>query len=231
MQRAFRKWIARALGQPLFAVLVVFAVIPAAAAQPVKQPWAYSFEERIALRTDARLAADRVRGAGRIRVNAQDGTSLVADSFEGRSHAELFLPYEVFRTLVRLSYFGSESGAARYRQAMTPMLEAYGLPADFWERLAVLSAEYVGDSKSIDAMGAEFRQAHARARHEIKAEITRRQMTACSSRAAALEAARNEFGQETFDRFLYEVIAVHMFHVADELPRVDDLRLAERGCR
>jgi hypothetical protein len=54
---------------------------------------------------------------------------------------------------------------------------------------------------------------------------------ACRSRADALAAARKEFGRERFDRFLYEVIAVHMFLAADRLPDPEILRQAELGCR
>ncbi|HVE72382.1 MAG TPA: hypothetical protein VNI54_13545 [Thermoanaerobaculia bacterium] len=205
--------------------------VPELSAQTVKPAWALTTEERIALRTDARLAKERVHGAARIRANVQVNGLMAADSFEGRTHPELFLPSEIFRTLMRQAYLGSESSSSQFRRAKTPTVANHGLPVDFWERLEKVSAAYIMDVRAADALGATLRRTRGRARSDVMADLQRIQFAACANQAAALSAARQEFGQEKLQRFLYDSVAIHMFHVADELPRVEDLRRAERGCR
>src|SRR5690242_982846 len=54
--------------------------------QATKPAWQFTDDERFALRTNATLA--------------------VADSFDGKTHPELFLPHEVFRHFVGLAFEG-----------------------------------------------------------------------------------------------------------------------------
>jgi hypothetical protein len=124
--------------------------------------------------------------------------------FDGATHPEFFLPHEVFRSLIQLAFRGAGDSSERFRKGMQPEVDRLGLPADFWERLRVTSIDYVAAAGSEDE---------------------------CRSRADALAASRGEFGEERFDRFLYEVIAVHKFHSADELPDPEVLRRVVRGCR
>src|SRR6185503_14149908 len=89
-------------------VLLALAVTLPLHAQVEKKPWQFTVEERIALRTDAALARERVRRNPR---SAQQNSipererATVADEFNGKSHPELFLPYEVFQTLIHMSFW------------------------------------------------------------------------------------------------------------------------------
>lgn len=98
-------------------VLAVIATVPLIA-QQTSQPWRMTLEERIALRTDPQLARERVRramGAQKsIAPAATPRARLAADQFDGKSHPELFLPHEVFRSLMTLSFLGPVRNGDRF---------------------------------------------------------------------------------------------------------------------
>ncbi len=203
----------------LFAATV--GIIPNLSAQTPKPPWAFTLEERIALRSNPQLARERVQKDKSVKTDA--GATLPADSFDGRDHPELFLPHQVFRTLMSLAFVRGEPSGHLFRRALAPDVARLGLPGDFWERLQALSATHVRNESAVNDL-------MARAQH-LDAEARKTLLDACRSGSEALAAAREEFGAEPFDRFLYEVIVVHMFHFTDELPTADDLRTAARACR
>ena len=212
-------------------LLLISLSAPLLAAQTPKQPWALTLEERIALRTDPELARERSRGSGRVRTTVREGGSGFVDAFDGKTHPELFLPHQVFRTLMDHAFLGPERSGSRFRAGVAPELSLYELPPDFWQRLERVSAGYIRDTAEVNAMIASLRHLHGRARSDAQEALDLKQMESCRGRAEALAAARREFGSKRFDRFLYEVIAVNMFHVAEELPRAEDLRRAEGGCQ
>jgi len=200
-----------------------------------RQVWAWTLEERIAARTDAAAARERVRGAARGKAAANSTPdpelSPTVDSFDGKGHPELFLPHEVFRTLIAQAFLGSSRGRELFRRGLRPEVQRHGLPADFWERLESLSAVYVADTFAEIDLGDGLRERSGADRARAAQALALKQSDACRSRAAAIDAARKQFGAERFDRFLYEVVAVNMFHVADRLPDPELLRQHARGCR
>lgn len=212
-------------------LLLLLLGVVSSSAQTPRQPWAFTLEERIALRTHAGLARERSRGGGRVATAAREGGAGVVDAFDGKTHPELFLPHQVFRTLVDHAFIAPDSSGSAFRRGVAPDLSLYGLPPDFWERLRTVSGDYIRDTSTLNAMMASLRQLHGRARGDAQEALALKKIESCRSRAEALAAARRAFGNEQFDRFLYEVIAVNMFHVTDELPRAEDLRRAEGGCR
>lgn len=215
-------------------VLAVIATVPLIA-QQTSQPWRMTLEERIALRTDPQLARERVRhsmGAKKsIAPAATPRARLAADQFDGKSHPELFLPHEVFRSLMTLSFLGPVRNGDRFRKGLMPEVRRVGLPADFWERLRSASAIYLSDSFSEHDLGASLSRQSGVARRRTEQALSLKQLDVCRSRADAIAAARREFGSERFDRFLYEVIAVNKFHSEERLPGAEVLRWAEGGCR
>jgi hypothetical protein len=194
-------------------VIAVAGTSPAS--EPVlKRAWEWSAEERIASRTNAELARVRMRPS-----NA--GARGLADRFTGKTHRELFLPYEVFESVVSMGFDGDAQSSQAGRKSFTRELRRHGLPDDFWERLRTLSAVYRADARAVKGLDPSSRaDAHALKHAEL-----------CRSRADALAAARAELGRERFDRFLYEVIAVKMFYFADRLPEPAVLRKLDGGCR
>ena len=213
---------------PARAFVLIAAVSVAAFAQTPKQPWALTLEERIALRTDAALARERVRANGHGRTIASD--TPLADSFDGQSHPELFTPQQVYRTLISMAYLNPPDGGERFRKVMMGEVTDSGLPFDFWERFSALSADYLTRARAERQQLAAIRQLQGNARNEAQRVLKAEQMKLCGSAADSLAAIHREFGS-SFDRFLYTAIAVHMFHTADELPKGEDLRKIERGCR
>lgn len=201
-------------------------------AQSPGEPWALTVEERIALRTNPDLARERVRGGRRIQASSSASVSTpLADAFDGRSHPELFLPHQVFDELIKLAYTGDVRTSQLVRDGLTPDVRQHGLPADFWERLRATSSVYVADVHAQRDLNASIRQQQGTARKRAQQALALKQRDACRSRATAFAAARAQFGRERFDRFLYEVIAVKMFSMADKLPDAALLRQAEEGCR
>ncbi len=189
-------------------------------------------EERITLRTKPELARERVRG--RIRTQASSVASAhpdareLADSFDGKTHPELFLPHEVFRKLVKLAFQTSPRTCQVFRDGLTPEVRRHGLPDDFWNRLQSLSAAHVAELWAADDLAAAVGRHSGPARERAANALALKRIEVCRSRADALAAARSVFGQNRFDRFLYEAIAVNMFHASGSLPDPQLLHDSER---
>jgi hypothetical protein len=216
-------------------LIVVSLTAPLIAHAAGKPAWQWTEEERIALRTDAKLAEERVRNGARVEASsvrsATPQVRTMADAFDGKTHPELFLPHQVFDELINLAFLGSARTGQVVREGFMPEIKRRGLPADFWLRLQSVSAVYIADSSALDDFRADIRQQAGRGQQRAEVALAQKAADACRSRADALASARREFGRERFDRFLYEVIAVNMFSIADRLPDPESLRQAERGCR
>jgi len=204
-------------------------------AQSPAEPWRLTLEERIALRTKAELARERVRG--RTRALATNASSArpdareLADSFDGKTHPELFLPHEVFRKLVKLAFQASPRTTQVFRDGLMPEVRRHGLPDDFWNQLQSLSAAHAADLWAADDLSAAVGRHSGPARERAANALALKRIDVCRSRADALADARSRFGQNRFDRFLYEAIAINMFHASGSLPDPQVLHDAERGCR
>ncbi len=208
------------------------AVLPLLAQSP-KKPWALTVEERIALRTNPSLARERVSArnpqASGTRATSLDAAA-PADYFDGQTHPELFLPTEVFRSLINLAFLGPARSGQSLRRGLMPEVERLALPSDFWDRRRSVSTIYIGDSFGERDLGESLQKENVGGRGRIKEALALKQLDACRSRATALAEARREFGQERFDRFLYEVIAVNKFRSETSLPDPKLLQHFERGC-
>ena len=199
-------------------VLGVLSSVPMESPAPPSRPtWQWTTEERIALRTDPVAARERAGRSGR-RIAAS-----VADAFDGRTHPELFLPHEVFTHVMRSGFLSPPATQDAFRRIVQADAQRVGLPADFWRRLEALSVLHVGDLTRFTEL--------ATAPVRVQEDVDHAQAEACRSGADALQAARREFGEEAFNRFLYEVIARSMFYVADELQDASRMRAEARGCR
>jgi hypothetical protein len=212
-----------------------------AAAQPAKAGWQFSDEERFALRTNAGLARQRVaerrqnpttnvQAAG-AKAQPSANAQQWADSFDGKTHPELFLPHEVFRNFVGMAFEGDSRTRDIVRHGMATGIRKAGLPPDFWERLEPMIAFHVADVRSEKDLLASRSKMSGAAKDRVVKRLELKRTDVCRSRSEALAAARNAFGRERFDRFLYDAVAIHMFHVSDRLPTVEQLRRWEGGCR
>jgi hypothetical protein len=203
-------------------------------AQSAQEPWKLRLEERIVLRTNPELAHQRIRMGGHVHTSGtapSTEASAWADGFDGKTHPELFLPHEVFDELVKLAFTGDPRMGQVVRNGFAREVERHGLPADFWNRLQSVSTVYVADVWALRDLGAGVQHQNGGPRRRAEEALTLKQMDACRSRSDSLAAARNEFGRERFDRFLYEVIAVNMFSASDRIAEPELLLKIERGCR
>ena len=197
-----------------------------------RAPWQLSLEERVALRTNPSLARERVR----LRQTATESEATShesqqwADDFDGKTHPELFLPHEVFDELIKMAFLGSSHSRFVVQTGFMREVRRHELPHDFWEQLESISAEFAAEAQSVRDLLAS-RPRHAGDEVAREAALATKHAAVCRSRAAALAAARNAFGPERFDRFLYEVIATKMFMASDTLVATEVLRRNEDGCR
>lgn len=140
------------------AVLAALAVLAVPLfAQSVKEPWSLTLEERIALRTDPELARERVRKTRGMQTKSASAAKPAVDQFDGKSHPELFLPHQVFRSLMNLTFLAPEASAYRNRQGLMPEVKSHRLPPDFWERLRAVSVVYISDSLTLDDLARRCR--------------------------------------------------------------------------
>lgn len=212
----------------LFVVTTVFAGDPPAT--HTKKAWEWTTEERIASRTNAALAADRVRAmkgsspASRIASNSASGARMT-DGIDGNRNPELFLPHELFEILIRHGYVGET-----WRDYYAPdMLVASNLPADFWDRLEVAAPDYVAGVQRENELLLKMKGATPAERERLQREIASMIPTMCRARIAGLRNARKAFGA-SFDRFLYEHVAPGSSMATDDPLDGDRLRTAAEGC-
>jgi len=201
--------------------------------QPAKPAWQFSDDERIALRTDAALARQRVAERRQRHTTtgihaASVGGQQLADSLDG-AHRELFLPFEVFRNFVDLAFDPRSRDTFRHFSAAE--VRNAGLPPDFWERLDPIIAFHVADVRAERDLLTSRSKLSGPARARVVAALELKRADVCRSRADALAAARKTFGREHFDRFLYEYVAINMFQVTDRLATAEQFRQWEGGCR
>ena len=201
-----------------------------------KPAWQFTDDERFALRTNPTRAQERVAArrestaTTRARPASADRAP-IADSFNGRTHPELFLPTEVFREFITMSFSGEQQGRDIVRHAMAADVARFGLPADFWKRLEALLAFHISDLQAERDLLASLSKVNGAARERLDRSLQMKQDDVCRGRAEGLALARDAFGRERFDRFLYEVVAPNTFYVADKLQTAEQLRWREGGCR
>lgn len=183
-----------------------------------REPHRVPLEERIAARTDARLARERVAQ------RAGAGWSRWTDVIDGRRHPELFLPTELFDSLIERGYLG----VALWREIHARDLAAAGFPATFWSELETVAAPYI-DTRRRQRAAALAARNNARMLTQARQEIAALGGTLCRDRAAGLRAAREHFGP-AFDEFLYKVIARGSSRSTDDPLDAAKLRMREDGC-
>lgn len=104
-------------------------------------------EERLAARFDpqaraARLAAARAEPRIRAQGHSSEGLE-TSDSFTGREHPELFLPFEIFTAFTRNAYCHDDEVAETFRRDAREKAMRMGLPADFLITLRRESEEFL----------------------------------------------------------------------------------------
>jgi len=203
---------------------VVGGVVTPQSTSPVKLASDWTLDERLALRCDPQSAAARVQGAqGRLQSNARiPFFQRSVDIISGRANPELFLPHELFETVVTGTAFDAD-----WRRVYQPMLKPAGLPRDFWTRLTAISATYIDDLRAQRAAASDRSAGRALA---LAAKAAAQERRTCRDRALALKAARAEFGP-ALDRFMYQAVAPNRTDFLDAVSDARLLRAREEGCQ
>ncbi|HEX9984206.1 MAG TPA: hypothetical protein VGF69_13145 [Thermoanaerobaculia bacterium] len=207
-------------------LLLLTSYFALASDNSAKPAWELTLDERLAARTNATGAAERIaRHARSARHGARVSTAAWADVIDGNVNPELFLPTELFQSVVRRGFVGET-----WRDAHQQDLEALQLPADFWDRLERVAGPFIGDLRQQEALLVSGKEMDAAGRAEIDRRLAASYPTLCRHRADALAAARAEFGP-LLDRFMYEYVVRGQVQFAQELADGARLRAEERGCR
>lgn len=203
-----------------------------ASSEPPKPAWRWTLEERLAARFDpARMKARAAEAA----VEREKAAKIFGERFDaadnqhsidGRREPELFLPTELFETLLSWGFPLDSENQAEQRETIEERAVVLGFGRDLWGRLERASLPYlqIRQQRHRRAMA-------ALARSELFEDTEVEATLACQARAKALAAAKAEFGEETFLRFLYEVMTPSLsFDYLVEEDTVEHLRTMEGGC-
>jgi hypothetical protein len=210
----------------VFALLLLTRHVALASEDTAKPAWDLTLDERLAARTNAGGAAERAaRHARSARHGAHVTTAAWADVIDGNVNPELFLPTELFQSVVRRGFIGET-----WRDAHQQDLAALHLPADFWDRLERVAGPFISDLRQQETLLVSGKEMDAAGRAEIDRQLAASYPTLCRHRAEALAAARAEFGP-LLDRFMYEYVVRGQVQFAQELANGARLRAEERGCR
>jgi hypothetical protein len=198
----------RALLLLIFAPLLRAGVPIECGEWPEKPPWQWTLDERLDRRFDGPcLAARRARAADDARTDGSCRGSGVSEFVFGTDTPELFLPHELFTSIINMASSGEAQ--EHFRETFMERAKENGieLPADFWKTLREAAAEYVAIEEKHTAMVSQFGKATPAEQRAISVAISEAQNANCAARQRALEGARAVFGGDLFDRILYTVVA------------------------
>lgn len=191
----------------LVASIPLFAETPCTAQRVVAR---LDSDSRLAERFDAEAAGKRAALAETCRGTDCRGKIIV----EGRLNPELFMPWELMNDLV-LAYDDDFHTQTVYRHAWLNRACHLPLPSDFWNRLYVAGQEFFKGWENERLLAATLSSARSSEKASLNARLVLARRDLCVNRARALSAARQTFGDETFDRFLYEAVAPDKSVVGD----------------
>lgn len=207
-----------------------------------KAPWQWTTEERLAVRFDAASMRARIDEALAQQYQFSPPPNdpaakraLRADELKevilGDRNPELYLPWELFETLLHTAYGPQAEGVAGHRMEYGVVVKRLHLPADFWAQLGDTAKGYLDTWAAIDDLTGEWEAAAPRQRARIERKIEELNRSLCRERAAALARARTHFGAESFDRFLYEAVPPGFRTWSSAPMSADDHRKIEGGCK
>ncbi|HJQ35680.1 MAG TPA: hypothetical protein VKB93_00945 [Thermoanaerobaculia bacterium] len=212
------------------------------AGERVKAAWEWTLEERLAKRLDVQQI--RERDAAReenvgtpqwMRVPGAESPQYVID---GQRDPELFMPFELFVSLLRgvtpptpgIDPTSRDFAREQYRSRIAE----FGWQEElFWKTVEIASAEYLRYDTERLALRLEQIQTlpPPERRRKLEGQIEGLSHKQCVARAEALRTVRAKLGAESFDRFLYGVVAPGMALMSSDPDDASRLRFLEGGCR
>jgi hypothetical protein len=210
----------------LFALMGSRTLHPAEQPELDRQPHLWSPEHRIQQRLDddaGRQRIDRAVEDGKLTQRPPSGAIYV----DGAADPELLLPWELFQSLIMRTMVAEDPSRALNRGHFEQVRRRLGLPPTFWTDLESVAGHFVGSLRAQMRLASE----HPKNAAANAGAMALLQSNDCAKRAQALAAARARFGQERFDRFLYEAVAPELT-VVDDASALDEERLlrVEEGC-
>jgi hypothetical protein len=209
-------------------VLLLFAlIVPVALAAPsVKPPWQWTNAERIAARSDVSAAAARVEAytaktgaASHARTQAVQGAPAPADIIEGNVHPELFLPTELFRHFVLVAFVMRPQNYAQI--VAESSTDLFRTPEEL-ARLDALATPYTATLQRERDLLQERASARGRAAADIESDLRATRTEQCHALASVLRSARQQFGADRFNQFLYEVATRNLMLTSESAPSSSD---------
>lgn len=254
--RAFRRKLQRADRIPGLLALVCFfagavhsfgqsAISPQAIEhmRKIKAPEDWTLEERLAVRFDPgdmslRRQADRELLL-RSKVDLPDTAATQAvppgaasNSVVGQRNPELFLPTEIFDSLIQHAFLPVPEMRESYRRTFEEGFPVVGFsPKAFWPALTTIARETIQAHTEYYEVAQRLAKATAADRKALHKRLEEIGAGLCAKRAVELAAARQHFGRKSFDKFLYRAVAPTMFQVmSPDSEWRDQLRTMEEGC-
>ena len=189
-----------------------------------KMPWEFTLAERLTARLDPARILERQRASRQFGTQA---TPFVPEDarnhgFDGAQHPELLLPHELFGGLMD-AFAPDETSRMRRRASFQAAIRASGWNENlFWSQLASAATQY-----------AEYLYADARGGGRYSSRRGRDPDQGCRLAFHALTAARQIFGAEKFDQFLYEHVApgMQLAWATNMTDPAAELRRVAAGCQ
>ena len=193
-----------------------------------RDAWEYRLEERLELRFDPGARAKRVSEYGAKWGHPTSPSTI--DRIDGQEHPELFLPHELFDSLI-VDLERSAEGAKR-RMWDNGLTKSGFDVATFWDDLGAISDRYIASRRQLDRLRERLAVASGGRRDQILKEGELLMTAICRNRIDALEAARAHFGAAKFDRLLHGYIAPRSGMSIPASPNYEtELRALAGGCR
>jgi hypothetical protein len=228
------------IGLVLTALILVTSVLSAASptkdTPAAKAAWQWTEEERIAVRLDpqrGRPAPPSVAPDSAAGTAADRPKVALSYTIDGRTNPELFLPHELFDSIA-----GGLSPDAKIRQKTRSFYREDLIAAgyddnEFWAALETAASPYVALKRRAYLDHIRDTAAAKKSGSPWTPSDHSDDPSLCRARIDGLNAARQHFGRETFDKFLYNVVAPNkMLATSSNYPDPAELLRREAGgCR
>jgi hypothetical protein len=188
------------------AALLTFTFAASGEEPPQAKPaWLMDHNERLARRYDSSAAAARLRLAV-AEGDVQASTDIHKSVVVGRRNPELLMPGELMEHV----YPRFSHDVAKQREVRDKWTERGGaryLGDDYWIRLQKRLQPLIETNRQRRDLQMKLETATGAEKEFLREAWSRANDALCPLRAKGLAAAREIFGRENFDRFLYEVVA------------------------
>lgn len=200
-----------------------------------KAAWEWTLDERLAVRFNPTLAMQRANklSAAVRSVEVSTGVADLLDVVDGNETPELFAPGELFNVLLN-GYRGDKAFRDISRSLLRERIQQFGLDHEqFWTDLEVITSNYLTIAARRETLLAKVAEASPREQRRLVRGLQDMDRELCAARAEALADARHYFGADTFNRFLYTVVAPGLRIGSDTTAEATPghVRFLEGGCK